>query len=286
MRMLESGDQGAVGADIGDRAIRRERQVPLVGATVRRRCNMHRLREPFLGVADIGDHGVGGLLRAHAVEQFGIARKRRTVLPRHLELLGGLHGIPLVLGDDADEVALVHDAGARNVLDRALVDAGSQRAGAKRALTARQHDAAVQHAGHAHMLHVHVVSGHLVRHVAARVDLRLNGLSPSRSPYLTERKPFSPSTDTTPFDTVRLPVCTPSRTAARANSAWRASAAAARSAGAPRWIDELELVAPWFGVTLVSMRTALTWLISRSSSSAAICNRPVVLPCPISILPK
>src|SRR5437588_252462 len=59
----------------------------------------------------------------------------------------------------------------------------------------------------------------------------LNGLSPRRSPYLTERRPASPSTDTTPFDTVRLPICTPSRAEAMSSSAWRASAAAARRRG-------------------------------------------------------
>ena len=46
--------------------------------------------------------------------------------------------------------------------------------------------------------------------------------------------------------------------AASPSSAWRASAAAARTCGPPRWIDELELVAPWSGVTLVSSRTALS----------------------------
>src|SRR6266478_4973812 len=71
----------------------------------------------------------------------------------------------------------------------------------------------------------------------------LNGLSPRRSPYLTERRPASPSTDTTPFDTVRLPICTPSRAEDMSSSAWRASAAAARTCGPPRWIDEIELVA-------------------------------------------
>ena len=43
-------------------------------------------------------------------------------------------------------------------------------------------------------------------------------------------------------------------------------------------IDELEVVAPWLGTVLVSSRTDLSWLISRSSSSPAICSRPVVLP--------
>ena len=102
---------------------------------------------------------------------------------------------------------------------------------------------------------------------------------------MTERVGW-PSIETTPFDTVRLPVCTPSRVEARASSAWRASAAAARSCGPPRWIDELEVVAPWFGVTLVSSWTHLSWLMSRSSSSPAICRRPVVLPWPNSPLPR
>ena len=71
---------------------------------------------------------------------------------------------------------------------------------------------------------------------------------------MTERKSPSPSTDTTPLFTTRLLTCTPSRRAAISSSARRASAAAARNCGPPRSIDELELVAPWFGVTWVSRR--------------------------------
>src|SRR5439155_396729 len=42
----------------------------------------------------------------------------------------------------------------------------------------------------------------------------------------------------------------------------------------------------WFGVTLVSSWAARSWLMSRSSSSPAICSMPVVLPWPSSHLPK
>ena len=40
-----------------------------------------------------------------------------------------------------------------------------------------------------------------------------------------------------------------------------------------------------FGVTFVSTRAAETWLMARSSSSAAICSIPVVVPWPSSTLP-
>ena len=77
----------------------------------------------------------------------------------------------------------------------------------------------------------------------------------------------------------------PSLAEARFSSSRRASAAAARICGPPRSIEALETVAPWFGTTLVSSWTDRTWLMSRSSSSAAICRSPVVAPWPNSPLP-
>ena len=120
---------------------------------------------------------------------------------------------------------------------------------------------------------------------AVPVSVTLSGLSPRRSPYLTER-PTSPLTETTPLVTVRAATGAFNRAAASRSKACRASAAAARSCGPPRSIEELEVVAPWSGVTWVSSRTAESWPISRSSSSPAICSMPVVLPCPSSHLPK
>ena len=120
---------------------------------------------------------------------------------------------------------------------------------------------------------------------AVPVSFTLNGLSPRSSPYLTER-PGSPATDTTPLATVSASTGAFNRAAASRMSAARASAAAARSCGPPRSIDELEVVAPWSGVTWVSSRTALSWPMSRSSSSPAICSMPVVLPWPSSHFPK
>ena len=120
---------------------------------------------------------------------------------------------------------------------------------------------------------------------AVPVSATLNGLSPNRSPYLTERL-ASPLTDTTPLATESSATGAFNRAAASRSSACLASAAAARSCGPPRSIEELEVVAPWFGVTWVSSRTAESWPMSRSSSSPAICSMPVVLPCPSSHLPK
>ena len=161
-------DQRAVGTDIGQRAVRPERQVTLVRTEIGRRAHMRRARKALGDVAAVGDDGVGRLLRAHLGEQVGVARQCRAFLPRHLERLRGLDRVPLVLGDHADEVALAHDAGGRDVLDRALVDAQRLGAGAERALSARQHHAAVQHVGDAQMMHELVAAAHLVRQVDAR----------------------------------------------------------------------------------------------------------------------
>ena len=50
-------------------------------------------------------------------------------------------------------------------------------------------------------------------------------------------------------------------------------------------IERLATAGPWFGVTSVSTRAAEIWLMARSSSSAAICSIPVVVPWPSSTLP-
>ena len=78
-------------------------------------------------------------------------------------LLGGLHRLPRLLGDDADEVLLdddLHDAG--HAANRALVDAHQRGADGR-----RPHDAAVQHAGHAHVVHELELAGHHRGHVDA-----------------------------------------------------------------------------------------------------------------------
>ena len=94
-----------------------------------------------------------------------------------------------------------------------------------------------------------------------------------------------PEPDTTPFDTVSWSGGAFSFADASLSSASRASAAAVRTCGPPRLIDALEYVPPWLGVTLVSSRTVLIWLMSRSSSSAAICSSAVDAPCPSSAKP-
>ena len=145
----------------------RERRVRLVRTAVGRRCDMGSLRESFGRISPVCDHRVGSLGRAHALEQVGIARQRRTFLPRHFECLRGLDGIPLALRNDTDEVALAHDP-SRDVLDRALVDAQGLRAGAIGALPGWAHDPAMQHVRHAHVLHVQVCSTCLGRNIDAR----------------------------------------------------------------------------------------------------------------------
>jgi hypothetical protein len=85
-----------------------------------------------------------------------------------LRPIGGTHRVPFVVGDDAEEIALAHHAGARNVGDRARIDARDPGAVPIGALPARAHDAAVEHVGHAHVLHVDVLAAHLVGNVDAR----------------------------------------------------------------------------------------------------------------------
>ncbi len=126
-----------------------------------------RLRKPLRRVADIGDHGVLGLRRPHALVHVGV-RQLRRFRPGHLEDLRGLDRVPLLRGDHADEVALAHDARGRDVPDRAFVDRKRLGASAIGALATRQHDAAVQHVGQAHVLHVDVFAGHLVRQIDTR----------------------------------------------------------------------------------------------------------------------
>src|SRR5437899_4806669 len=75
------------------------------------------------------------------------------------------------------------------------------------------------------------------------VTARLNGWSPTSSPYLTER--FEPpTTETTPFVTDKRSTGVSRLFDASRSNACRASAAAARICGEPRLIAALEYVPP------------------------------------------
>ena len=80
------------------------------------------------------------------------------------QALGGLHRLPRLLGDDADEVAFdddLHDS--RQLADRAFVDAADGGAD-----FGRPHDAAVQHARDPDVVHELEPARHHVAHVHAR----------------------------------------------------------------------------------------------------------------------
>jgi len=139
----------------------------LVGTAIGRLLHMDSGGEALLDIADAGDHRVGRLGGAHAFKQITISGQGLAVLPRHLEVAGGPHGVPFTLGDNADEIAAAHHAG-RYAGDRTLVDVerlGSRSVGA---LPARAHHTALQHAGNADVLHVLVFGGDLVGNINAR----------------------------------------------------------------------------------------------------------------------
>src|SRR3989442_639264 len=139
----------------------------LVGTAIGRLLHMGGGGEALLDIADAGDHRVGRLGGAHALEQIAISGQCLAVLPGHLEVAGRPDRVPFALGDDADEISAAHHAG-RYAGDRTLVDVerlGSRSVGA---LPARAHHAAVQHAGDAYVLNVLVFGGDLVGDIDAR----------------------------------------------------------------------------------------------------------------------
>lgn len=158
--------QRAIGADIGDGAIRPERQMTLIGRTIGGHADVGRLGKTVVGIAPIGDHRVGRLCGTHCRIDI-VGRQRRRRLPGHFERRCGLDRVPLAFGDNTDKIALADDARARNVGDRALVDAQRLRKRAERALPARQDGAPVEHPRHAHVLHVRVLRAHLGRDIDA-----------------------------------------------------------------------------------------------------------------------
>src|SRR6266699_3856950 len=97
----------------------------------------------------------------HGSEVAG-AREDRGVLPRHLQLCGGLDRVVLARSDDAEEVARPHDPDAGDVPDRAHVDREDRCGGAVTALAARADDAPVQHPGDVDVVDIRVPSGDLV----------------------------------------------------------------------------------------------------------------------------
>ena len=173
-------NQCSIRGDVGNRAIGRERDVPLIGTAVSGRCDMRRCHEALRNVAYIGDNGIGCFRCPHPIIETGSVRQGRALLPDELELASSLDGIPFALGDHSDEVALAHDSNAGNVGDRALIDAHRFRAGTIGALSTGQHDAAVPHARHAQLLNADELAAHLVRNVDTRHRFSHEGIAARR----------------------------------------------------------------------------------------------------------
>src|SRR5690348_6884391 len=122
-RLRRRPDRRAVGSDIGDGTGGAERRMALDRPAICRGVDALGLEERAHGIAD-----ADGRLRvidrrlAYRVEEMRLLRERRRLAPLQLELPRRAHGVPLILGDDADEIADAHDAHAAERRDRALVD--------------------------------------------------------------------------------------------------------------------------------------------------------------------
>jgi hypothetical protein len=110
-----------------------------------------------------GDVVLGQLGPAHVLPELGLVGEPFPFRPGGLELPGALDRCPLALGDDGEEAALAHDAGALDVLDGALVHSLEGGADGGRANHPR-----VEHTGHAEVLHVGVGARDLAGHVRPR----------------------------------------------------------------------------------------------------------------------
>ena len=161
--------RGAGRRDVGDGAVRAERHVSLIRSAKRRLDHVRGAAEGGGDIALFRDHGICRLRRAHLIEEASRPCERRRDVPRHLQLLCGAHGVPLVRRDNREKVAPADDADAGNVRDGRLVEAGDACAVGVRALPGRPHDASVQHARQPDVLHVRVLAADLVREVEPRM---------------------------------------------------------------------------------------------------------------------
>ena len=153
-----------VRAHVGDRARAAHRAVHLVGVAIGGAQHRRGLGERRLDVAGIHQQRVARRLAADVLVGGPLRGERGPRCPRDLELRRGLHGLPGLLRDDADEVALgnhLHDA--RHRAHRGIVDPCQCRADA-----GRPHHPAVQHPGHLHRVHELGLAGHKVREIDAR----------------------------------------------------------------------------------------------------------------------
>ena len=96
----------------------------------------------------------------------GGSRQRGGLVPRDFQLARGSHGVPLIRGNDAHEIAFANDTSSVNIRDGTFIDAQHLRAVSVGALALRPHHAPMQHPRDSHMLHVHIRSCRLIRNIA------------------------------------------------------------------------------------------------------------------------
>ena len=143
--------------------------------------------ERFGGVADrLLVHRLAHRRLADVVVERVLRRERRLdVRPLHLERVVRLDRVPLLVGDDGEEIAFAHHARAGDVLDRAFVDGHRRRARDRRA-----DHAGVDHARDFHVGDERLLAEHLGRDVGAFDRLADDSCSPldlSASPCRARR---------------------------------------------------------------------------------------------------
>ncbi len=185
MRILRAGpDPRQILLIIGNRAGRADRSVHLVRPDVGSRHRLRRAGNRRIDIALVDQSPRRrriGTQRGLDVLQVG---QRRHRLPGNLQLRCGLDRIFLALGDDANEVADLHNGDkSGDVAHGGLVDRDQAVADEITDIDAgigRTNDAAMQHAGHAHVVNVDQFAGCLRRQIDARHGLADNGVGIDR----------------------------------------------------------------------------------------------------------
>ena len=147
MRLLRAGPAGDVAVlDLDQRAGRAHAGVRLERPLV---LGLDHARGGLEDLVDVAGFLAADLALAHGgladviVERGLVGERGLGVRPFDLELLRRLDRVPFLVGDDPEEALLPHHLGARDVLDRAVVDLHRHAAGDR-----RTDHAAVRHARH------------------------------------------------------------------------------------------------------------------------------------------
>ena len=147
-------DQCGIGFHVGNRAVRAEGRVSVIGSASDLGDDVRRGAERGFDIALFEHHPVLGFRRSHLLVHAVVAGQHGFHVPRDFQLPGGANRIPFVLRHDADEIGAAHDTSTWNAANGTFIEARYRRACAIGTLAAGPHDAAVQHARHAHVLHV------------------------------------------------------------------------------------------------------------------------------------